>query len=119
MEAYRNKHYARIPRPPHAPPDDDTDVTSGPDDLKDADYKPHQPRKHYHPPTRRSGLEETMDELNMFSMYIHGITPEMAAKRRHKEIEQKEQVVREASRSKVMEWRNHLADSVTPEGGGA
>jgi hypothetical protein len=49
-----------------------------------------------------------MDELNMFLMYIHGITPEMAAERRQKEIEREERVAQEASRSKVMEWRNHL-----------
>ena len=58
--------------------------------------------------TTRSGLEETMDELNMFLMHIHGITPEMAAERRQREIERKERVAQEASRSKVMEWRNHL-----------
>jgi len=81
MKAYRNEHYAQIPPPPSAP------------------------RKR-HP--RRSGLEETMDELNMVLMYIHGITPEMAAERRQKEIEREERAAQEASRSKVMEWRNHL-----------
>ena len=49
-----------------------------------------------------------MDELNMFLMYIHGITPEMAAERNQKEIEREEQAAQEASRSKVTEWRNHL-----------
>jgi hypothetical protein len=108
MMAYRNEHYAEIPPPP-APPDDidDTDVTSGPDDPKDSDYKPPKPRK-THTSTRRSGLEETMDELNMILMYMHGITPEMAAERRQKEIELEERAAQEASRSKVMEWRNHL-----------
>ena len=63
----------------YAPPEDidDTDVTSGPNNL---DYKP--PRKHY-APTRRNGLEETMDEDEL-KIYIHGITPEMAAERRQK-----------------------------------
>ena len=83
MNAYRNEHYAQIPPPSPAP------------------------RKRY-APTRRSGLEETMDELNMFLMCIHGITPEMAAERRQKEIDREERVAQEASRSKVMEWRNHL-----------
>jgi hypothetical protein len=83
MKAYCNEHYAQIPPPPPSP------------------------RKRY-TPTRRSGLEETMDELYMFLMYIHGITPEMAAERNQKEIEREEQAAQEASRSKVMEWRNHL-----------
>ena len=49
-----------------------------------------------------------MDELNMFFMHIYGITPEMAAERNQKEIEWEEQAAQEASRGKVMEWRNHL-----------
>jgi hypothetical protein len=52
--------------------------------------KPSKPRKHY-PSTRKSGLEETMDELNMILMYIQGMTPEMAAERNQKEIEREEQ----------------------------
>jgi len=127
MEAYHNEHYAQIPLPPPSSQDDDTDVTSGPEDPNDLDYDPlddtdvtpgpedlndpnYEPlpsRKRY-TPTRRSGLEEAMDELNMFLMHIHGITPEMAAERNQKEIEREEQAAQEASRSKVMEWRNHL-----------
>jgi len=41
-----------------------------------------------------------MDELNMVLMYMHGITPEVAAERRQKEIEREERVAQEASRSK-------------------
>ena len=107
MMAYRKKHYAQIPPSIPAPPDVDTDVTSGPDDPNDTDYKPPKPRKR-HAPTRRSGLEDTMDELNLLLMYFHGITPEMAAERRQKEIEREERVAQEAGRSKVMEWRNHV-----------
>ena len=92
MNAYRNVYYAQIPPPPHGI--DETDVTSGPDNRNDSNYKPPQPRKRYTP--TRSGLEETMDELNMFLMYIHGITPEMAAERRQKEIEREEQAAQEA-----------------------
>jgi hypothetical protein len=106
MKAYRNEHYAHIPPPPRPSSPNDTDVTSGPDDRNDADFKP-RPQKH-HRSTKRSGLEETMDELNMFLMFIHGITPEMAAERNQNEIEREEQAAQEASRSKVMEWRNHL-----------
>ena len=108
MKAYRNEHYAQIPLlPPRPSSPDDTDVTSGPDGPNDAEYIPAKSRNHYRS-TRRRGLEETMDELNMFLMYIHGITPEMAAERRQKEIEREERVAQEASRSKVMGWRNHL-----------
>ena len=83
MEAYRVDHYGHIPPPSPAPPDD-------------PDYKPTS--------ERRSRLEETMDELNTFLMYINGITPEMAAKKRERE----EQAAQEAGRSKVLAWRNHL-----------
>ena len=96
MKAYRKEHYVDIPPPP-APADDTGDTD------KDPDYKSPQPRKR-----KKSGLEETMDELNMVLMYMHGITPEMAGERRQKEIELEERAVQEASRSKVMEWRNHL-----------
>ena len=108
MKTYRKEHYTQIPPLPSAPPDDidDTDVPSGPDDPNDPDYTPPKSRKH--PSTRRSGLEETMDELNMLFMHIYGITPEMAAERNQKEIEREEQAAQEASRGKVMEWRNHL-----------
>jgi hypothetical protein len=41
-------------------------------------------------------------------MYIQGIAPEMAAERRQKEIEWEEREAQEASRNKVMEWRNRL-----------
>jgi hypothetical protein len=109
MEAYRNKHYAEIQPLPPAPRDyiDDINVSSGSDDPNDGDYKP-SPKSKRHTPTGRSGLEESMDELNMFLMYIHGITPEMSAERRQKEIEQEERAAQEASRSKVTEWMNHL-----------
>jgi hypothetical protein len=62
------------------------------------------------PPTARdeSGLSKAMDELNVFLMHIHGITPEEAAERRQKEIEQEERAAQEASRSKVIEWMEHM-----------
>lgn len=102
MDAYRNTHYVTIPL--LSPQTDDTDVTSRPDDPNDSEYIP---QEHYRS-TRRSGLEEAMDELQIFLMNICGITPEMAAERRQKEIEREEQAAQEASRNKVMEWRNHL-----------
>jgi hypothetical protein len=100
MEAYREINYKKI-SPLHSPLPDDTNVTSGSDNgANDSDYTP--------PQSRRSGLEETMDELNIVLMYIHGITPKMAAERRQKKIEREEQAAQEASRSKVTEWRKHL-----------
>jgi len=110
MKTYHKEHYAKIePRRPALPDDnlDDTDVPSEPEDPKDTNYSPYGSRKRY-TPTGTSGLEETMDELNRFFMRIYGITPEMSAERRQKEIEREERAAQEASRSKVMEWRNHL-----------
>jgi hypothetical protein len=98
MDDYRQTHYANITPLPPAPQDDLDD----PDD-----YKSPEPGKRYR---RRdeSDLSKAMDELNMVLMYIHGITPEEAAERRQKEIEQEERAAQEASRSKVMEWRDHM-----------
>ncbi|KAI9509588.1 hypothetical protein F5148DRAFT_1186323 [Russula earlei] len=55
-----------------------------------------------------SDLAKAMDELNTVLMYIHGISPEEAADRREREIEQEERAAQEAGRKKVMEWRDHL-----------
>jgi hypothetical protein len=90
MEAYRDEHYARC----SAPPDgiDDTDVPSGPSRSR----KRHTPRG-------TSGLEETMDELNMFFyayLWNHARNGSRARAERNR--------AGGASRSKVMEWRNHL-----------
>ena len=106
MKAYGDRHYTQIRPLPPSSPDVDNDVPSGPDDGNDTDYPPKR-RKH-HASTRRGGREETMDELNMFLMHIHGITPEMAAERNQKKIELEERVAQEAGRNKVMEWRSHL-----------
>ena len=103
MKDYRDRHYVRtLPAPRDG--DDDSDDTPGPDDPinefddpNDFDYKP--------PKSYTSGLEETMDELNMVLMYINGITPEMADERRQKKIEQEERAAQEVGRSKVTEWR--------------
>jgi hypothetical protein len=87
MDAYHEKHYARIPPLPLP-----------------------EPGKRY-TSTRRdeSDLAEAMDELNMVLMYVtRGITPEEAAERRQKEIEQEERAAQEAGRSKVMEWRKRM-----------
>jgi len=67
MKTYHNEHYANIEsRRPALPDDnlDDTNVPSEPEDPKDPNYSPPRSRKRY-TPTGTSGLEETMDELNI------------------------------------------------------
>jgi hypothetical protein len=106
IKAYRDEHYAKIPPLPSASRDYiDDDDTPVPDDPKDSDYKPHHSLV---PTTKKSVLEETMDELNLFFMHIQGITPEMAAERRQKEIEREERAAQEAGRGKVLEWRDRV-----------
>ena len=88
MDAYHEKHYARIPPLPLP-----------------------EPGERYLSTKRRgeSDLSKAMDELNMVLMYVtRGITPKEAAERRQKEIEQEEWAAQEASRSKVMEWRERM-----------
>ena len=79
VEAYFAEHYKDIPRP-QAP--------------SSADYVPED----------TTSMEEAMDELNMVLMYLSGITPEEAAIRREKRLEEEEQMAQEAGRRKVMEW---------------
>jgi hypothetical protein len=101
MKEYREEHYADItPLSSPSPPPDDTDDT----------VHPPEPRRQRYTSTRRdeSDLAKAMDELNMILMYIHGTTPEVAAERRQRKIEQEERAAQEASRTKVMEWINHL-----------
>jgi hypothetical protein len=84
-------------------------VRAPPDDTDDTDDT-FEPGNRY-TSTRRveSDLAKAMDELNMVLMYVTcGITPEEAAERRQKEIEQEERAAQEASRSKVMEWMKHM-----------
>jgi hypothetical protein len=128
MDNYRREHYAQIPPLPRDPPDDtdDTDDTFQPDNTDseytpgdtsesdiptDSDYKLPEPGERYTSTRRRDDgdLSRAMDELNMVLMYVtRGITPNEAAERRQKEIEQEERAAQEAGRSKVMEWRDHM-----------
>lgn len=50
-------------------------------------------------------MMEVMDELNMVLMYLSGITPEQAAIRQEKRLEE-ERIAQEAGRRKVTEWMN-------------
>ncbi|KAI9450077.1 hypothetical protein F5148DRAFT_987257 [Russula earlei] len=82
MDQYRQNHYAQI-RP--------RSRASSQDVRRD-----------------ESDLAKAMDELNMVLMLFHGIKPEEVAERRQKAIEDEERAVQEVSRTKVMEWRDHL-----------
>ncbi|KAH9965169.1 hypothetical protein BC827DRAFT_1126222 [Russula dissimulans] len=111
IRAYREAHYEKIPHLRRDSSLGDTSDSPEPDDSADLEYEPPRSRKRRRSSTSRrdeSDLGKAMDELNMALMYIQGITPEMAAERREKEIEQEERAAQEASRSKVMEWKNHL-----------
>lgn len=49
-------------------------------------------------------MANAMDELNSVLMSIQGITPQEAANRRKKQMEEEELKAQEASQEKVMEW---------------
>ncbi|KAH9980904.1 hypothetical protein BGW80DRAFT_1267112 [Lactifluus volemus] len=90
MKQYHDKHYKGL----HTDPSDET-------------YDPHRSQKHSRTgrrDERENDLAKAMDRLNRYVMHIRGITPEEAAERRQKEIEQEERAAQEASRNKVMEW---------------
>jgi hypothetical protein len=78
MKTYHEDHYANIP------------VT-------------HKPPRN--PPTRRENImANAMDELNLVLMSIQGITPQEAANRMEKQMEEEEVKAQEASKRKVMGW---------------
>ncbi len=93
IKAYFAKCYETIPVPrPRAPVGEGSSGEQG--DPKDPDYVPED----------TTSMEEAMDELNMVLMYLSGITPEEAAIRREKQLEEEKQMAQEAGRRKVMEW---------------
>ena len=49
-------------------------------------------------------MEKAMDELNLGLMCLQGTTPQEAADRQEKQMEEEEQKAHEASHSKVTEW---------------
>jgi hypothetical protein len=57
---------------------------------------------------RGDARAKAMDDLNLVLMNLQGITPQEAATRRKKQIEEEELKNREASRIKVTEWREAL-----------
>ncbi|KAH9033776.1 hypothetical protein EDB85DRAFT_2073737 [Lactarius pseudohatsudake] len=85
MRNYHKEHYINIPAIEPSPP---TDNYEG----------------HYISTRTGDVMAKAMDDLNAFLMFVRGITPEEAAKRREERMEEEELKAQEASRSKVMEW---------------
>ncbi|KAH9174866.1 hypothetical protein EDB89DRAFT_1848422 [Lactarius sanguifluus] len=118
MGTYCNENYIDIPVTPPSPP---TDNYEGPsdesdDEVADPTYVPGNPVD-CHDPNHTSSRYTTGDEmaeatndLNAFLMFVRGITPEEAAKRREKRMEEEELKAQEAGRSKVMEWMSTSTD---------
>jgi len=97
INAYFTEHYAEhyktIPVP-QAPSGESESPSDEQDDPNDPDCVPED----------TTSMDEAIDELNMVLMYLSGITPEEAAIRREKQLEEEEQMAQEAGRGKVMEW---------------
>ncbi|KAH9036199.1 hypothetical protein EDB85DRAFT_2288403 [Lactarius pseudohatsudake] len=116
--AYRNEHYVDIPATSPSPPTDNNegpsdesddeahDPTYVPDNLVDCHDPDHAPTTSSRYTSTRTGDEmaKAMDDLNAVLMLVRGITPEEAAKRRERRMEEEELKAQEAGRSKVMEW---------------
>jgi hypothetical protein len=81
IEKYFKDHYKDIPVPPPRAPSSE--------------------RKGRH---HTSAREKAMDDLDKIYMFVRGITPEEAAIRWEKRLEEEEQMAQEAGRRKVMEW---------------
>jgi hypothetical protein len=89
------KHQQVIPVPrPRAPSGEGENSSEEQEDPKDSGYLPEG----------TTSMVEAMDELNMVLTYLSGITPEEAAIRREKRLEEEEKMAQEAGRSKVLEW---------------
>ena len=92
---YSAMHYRDIPPLlPRTPSGESESPSDGQEDPNDSDYLPED----------TTSMVEAMDEMNMVLMYLSGITPEEAAIRREKRLEEEEKMAQEAGRSKVLEW---------------
>jgi hypothetical protein len=76
------------------------------DDPRDADYDPNASQQHYASIRRGDEMAKAMGNLNAVLMYLKGTSPQEAATRWEKRMEQLEEaeIARKASRNKVMEW---------------
>ncbi|KAH9036197.1 hypothetical protein EDB85DRAFT_2288402 [Lactarius pseudohatsudake] len=117
VESYHREHYADIPVPPRRRHSDDSDGPSsdepdGPRHCEGPDPAPTSPRRRQHMSVREGDqMGKAMDDMNAVLMFVRGITPEEAAKRREKRMEEEELKAQEASRSKVMDWMGTTGDS--------
>ncbi|KAH8994522.1 hypothetical protein EDB92DRAFT_1943833 [Lactarius akahatsu] len=108
---YRNELYVDNPAASPSPSTDNYedevhDPTNVPGNLVDCHDPDHVPTTSSRYASTRTGDEmaKAMDDLNAVLMLVRGITPEEAAKRRERRMEEEELKAQEASRSKVMEW---------------
>src|SRR5258705_10331465 len=74
------------------------------DDSSDPDYVFGVSQLQYYSTRRGTEMAIAMDKLNALMMSLQGTSPEDAAKRWEKRMEEEEQVAQQASRNKVMEW---------------
>jgi hypothetical protein len=98
LKAYFAGHYTATAFPvpsPRAPSGESESSSDEQQDPKDSDYLPED---------TTTSMEEAMEEVSMVLMYLSGITPEEAAIRREKRLEEEEQMAEAAGRRKVMEW---------------
>ena len=56
-------------------------------------------------------MAKAMDELNLDLMNLQGITPQEAANRRMKQMEEEKQKAQEINQSKVTEWMKTSMDT--------
>jgi hypothetical protein len=61
--------------------------------------------------TRGDTMAKAMDELNLDLMNLQGITPQEAANRREKQMEEEKQKAQEINQSKVTEWMKTSMDT--------
>ena len=90
---------------PHSGADSaDDDGGDDGDDPRDADYDPNSSQQHYSSIRRGDKMAKAIDNLNVLMMYLTGTSPQEAAARWEKRMEEEEEIARKASRNKVMEW---------------
>lgn len=82
----------------------DCDDGNDGDDPSDANYDPNASQQYYSSTSRGTEMATAMDNLNTFIMLLQGTSPEDAARKWEKRMEEKEQIAQQASRNKVMEW---------------
>jgi len=105
-QTYYDSHYKPVlPTPnPHSGTDGVDDDGGSDCDPCDADYAPDASQQQYSSVSRGVEMAAAMDKSNAYIMLLQGTSPEDAAKRWEKRMEEKEQIAQQASAKKVMEW---------------